>query len=558
MAERYLQWRDDGGQGHRFDLVDGEISIGRKPGSMLQLPYGYISGQHAKIVNEEDAVTIVDTDSTNGTYVNDQPVTRQRLRSGDRIRLGQLEVTYWDPVDSPAPGPGAAQDPAGPAETFSDLDLNSILATATGIAPQSELEKMSLLLDFQYQWGQQFSPEAMFQQILKSALQISGAERGYILLRGEEDFEYEVGLDANLNLLAEKRFLTSRTVMQGVAREGRPVFMTEGLEGDLASQESIVARNVRAVACLPLTRLAEDGVSQEVMGILYLDSTKTMHALSGLDERILGKLALEAGNVLEKIEMIRGIEEKKVLEKELALARETQAGLLPHALPEVEGLRVRAYSQPTRYVSGDFHDFIEPPGEGLVAVLADVSGKGVAASLLGSSLQGALQTLVRIGLTPDAAVNAVNAYACDRSEAHRFVTLFLLAVDGEGEGSYMNAGHVPPYLYRAAAGEIEKLGTGDLILGMFEDATFQRRPLRLAEGDTLLVYSDGLTDATNAEGEMFGEERVRRLVESLGAEGAESLEAGILQALDGFVAGVEQTDDITFIVIERHAPEEPI
>jgi sigma-B regulation protein RsbU (phosphoserine phosphatase) len=249
--------------------------------------------------------------------------------------------------------------------------------------------------------------------------------------------------------------------------------------------------------------------------------------------------------------MIRDLEEKKTLEKELALAHETQVGLLPRQVPEVEGLRIRAYNRPTRYVSGDFYDFIEAGGERLVAVLADVSGKGVAAALLGSSLQGALQTLLRSGLGAKAALDAANAYVCERSEEHRFVTLFLVDLGPGGDGIYLNAGHVPAYLFRAATGEVEEQTAGDLILGMFDYVSYQQRPLRLDEGDMLFIYSDGLTDAANAAGEMFGEERLRSLVAEMGGRGADRLEHGILQALESFVAGVEQTDDITFLVIER-------
>src|SRR5206468_8932757 len=131
------------------------------------------------------------------------------------------------------------------------------------------------------------------------------------------------------------------------------------------------------------------------LGILYLDSTKKMHSLSGLDQRILNKLGVEAGNVLERVEMIKSIEQRKKLEQELTLAEETQRSLLPQTLPSVRNLNIRAFSKPTRYVGGDFYDFVELESGQLAGVLADVSGKGISASLLSSMLLGCLQMQLR-------------------------------------------------------------------------------------------------------------------------------------------------------------------
>ncbi len=173
-------------------------------------------------------------------------------------------------------------------------------------------------------------------------------------------FEYVVGMDGDGHIMEESEFMqASQTVVRQVATTGEDVFMTEGIDGDLAQQDSIVAMNLRALACLPLKWISPDSEEMEVRGILYLDSTKTMHALSGLDEKILGKLALEAGNVFEKLNMLEALEDRKVFEKEMALAQETQRTLLPPALPKNESYALRAFSKPTHHVGGDFYDFYD-------------------------------------------------------------------------------------------------------------------------------------------------------------------------------------------------------
>jgi len=309
--------------------------------------------------------------------------------------------------------------------------------------------------------------------------------------------------------------------------------------------------HLRAVACMPLKWITEDSEVADVRGILYLDSTKTMHALTGLDQKILTKLAGEAANVFEKLGLIEAFEEKKALEKELALARETQTALLPNRLPEIPGFELGAFSHPTRHVGGDFYDFLKRDSSTLAAVLADVSGKGISAALLSSLVQGALQMECRSKSPLSESLNLVNLYLCEKSQANRFVTLFLFAFDGDGSGEYLSAGHNPAYLYRAASGEIEELPSKDLVLGAFRFAKYQSAPLQMHRGDVLFVYSDGITEAMNPHDEMFGEERLINVIRQCALLGCKELERSVLQTIQEFTEGMAQTDDMTFLIVQR-------
>ncbi len=546
MAVPHLEWKDSLGTLQSYEISSDQVLIGRKSDSDVVLPNPYISRHHAKIVQDGDRFWLADLGSTHGTYLNGQRIERETLRSGDRIGVGrdQVEITFRSGELSSV----SRDEEASEAMQTAFLNLTAMMPLET--TEKSELEKISLLLDFQYQWGQQFSGDAMFHQILSSALTISGAERGFILRRKDKEYEYARGLDSNMKTLSEAEFSTSQTIINQAA-EGEPVFMTEGISGEFAQQESIVAMNLRAVACLPLKGIASDQAAPEVLGILYLDSTKTMHALSGLDQKILDKLAIEAGNVMEKLDMLRGLQERQVLEQELALARETQVNLLPQEVPHFEGFLIRAFSRPTRHVGGDFYDFIHLKNGDLAGILADVSGKGISASLLSSSLQGALHMQLRSDTHPEAVLNELNNYVCERSQPNRFVTLFFFTLDPEGKGAFISAGHNPSYLYRAGSGQVEELGSAGLILGAFDFATYESNPMQLEPGDILLVYSDGLTEAANPEEELFGEENLIRLIRRHGGGGAELLEEKIFEALDKFTRGMDQTDDITFMLIER-------
>ena len=268
--------------------------------------------------------------------------------------------------------------------------------------------------------------------------------------RGE--FAYALGIDNDGNPLGQTDFPEERQQRGGarVGQEGQPVFMTQGIHGDLAGSESIVAMNLRAVACLPLVAISHETDASAVMGILYLDSRKHMHSLSGLDEKLLTRLAGEAGHVLEKLEMVVALAERRRIEQELAVAEETQRTLLPHSLPQSEPFSIRAFCRPTRQLGGDFYDFISVQNGKLTGVLGDVSGKGIPAALLSSLTLGALNMEFRSSAQAGMVLNGVNKLLCEKTPAHRFVTLFLFQLDVAGRVTLHQRGAQSRLLWRSA------------------------------------------------------------------------------------------------------------
>jgi serine phosphatase RsbU (regulator of sigma subunit) len=414
----------------------------------------------------------------------------------------------------------------------------------------SDLEKILCLLDFQNEWNQVFTPENALNQILESALKISGAERAFIMTPKGDGFGYAAGMDGERRKLSESQFGASQSIVREVAAKRREIFMVEGIEGDFKAQASIVGMNLRAIACLPLVGIPTGGDSTQILGILYLDSKKAMHSLSGLDQKILNKLAVEAGNVLERVELLKSIEQRKTLERDLALAEETQRSLLPREIPKLEHLKLSGFSRATRYVGGDFYDFqVRDSGE-VVAVLADISGKGVAASVLSSMLLGCLQLRLQDGDSPRDALDRLNKFLHAKASG-RFATMFVCSISPDGTGHYISAGHNPAYLYRAGNASIEELHSTSLVLGAFDFVTFEATPVEMRRGDVLLAYSDGLTEAENVGGEMFGEERVKDIVMKEAPAGAGKVHAALISSIGEFTRGRDQTDDITIVIAER-------
>jgi phosphoserine phosphatase RsbU/P len=536
-----LKWKAADGRSQEYLVAAPEIVIGRGGGADLLLPSLHVSRRHAKLVCEAGTYAIQDLESSYGTFVNGERIARSVLRHGDRIIFGKGDEFHFY-VDS--------------AEQRQDLDTTKIvqrsLVDLGKVLPSeaSDLEKMLCVLNLQNEWNQVFTPENALNQILENALRISGAERAFIMTQGVEGFGYAAGMDGRNRKLSESQFRTSQSIVRNVVAKRHAVFMVEGIQGEFAAQESIVGMNLRAVACLPLLGIRTGGDSSEILGILYLDSTKAMHSLSGLDEKILNKLAVEAGNVLERVEMMKSIEQRKTLERDLALAEDTQRSLLPREIPKLEHLKLSAFCRPTRYVGGDFYDFQVMPAGELLFVIADVSGKGVAASVLSSMILGCLQLRLQDGDPPASALNRLNRFLCTKSSG-KFATMFLCSIAPDGKGQYISAGHNPAFIYRAADGTIDELASTSLILGMFDFAMFEATPIEVRPGDVLLAYSDGLTEAENVKEEMFGEDRVKEIIRREAPAGTDRLHDALIASIAEFTRGRDQSDDITLVIAER-------
>jgi serine phosphatase RsbU (regulator of sigma subunit) len=274
-----------------------------------------------------------------------------------------------------------------------------------------------------------------------------------------------------------------------------------------------------------------------------------------LETRNYSKVLEETVRELEasrEVIRLKTLEERKASERELALAQETQESLLPRCLPQFENFRIHAFNTPTRYVGGDFYDFLQLSSGPWMGVLADVSGKGISAALLSSMVLGALSVEFHYGTQPQEVLNRVNRLLCEKSLPYQFVTLFLFLLGPDGAGQFISAGHNPVYLFRSATGEIEQMVSDSFFLGMFDFASYECRPFHLDKGDILVVYSDGLTDAQNQQAEMFGEKRLLQLIRQRAPSGCDALEGALLEAIREFTQGLPQTDDITFVLVEKY------
>jgi serine phosphatase RsbU (regulator of sigma subunit)/pSer/pThr/pTyr-binding forkhead associated (FHA) protein len=512
------------------------FGIGRRETNDLRLAGSEVSRDHAEIVAEKGAFVVRDKQSRYGTYVNDEPITERALSHGDRIRLGRS---------------GGAELVFLLADTAPSQDK----ATTTAIG---DLRQIAALLDGLRALGSGRVLDDVLALVLDSAIEVTGAERGFIMLANPatNELEFKLARGRRQQPLSGTSFATSRKIPEEVFRTGEPKILADLLDGELANVHmGTVALGIRNVQCVPLKLVRyvdrlDDVSGERRIGVLYLDSREKGTFLSGSTRGALETLATEAAVAIENARLYRETMEKAKMEQEMRIAAEIQQALLPKAGHSGSFFRTAASSIPCRSIGGDFYDYVDLRGGSFGFALGDVAGKGPPAALLSAMMQGIFAAQAAASDTPSETIARVNLALYKRGIESRFVTLMYGALEPDGRLTYCNAGHNPPLIIPSAAGgSVRRLEVGGPIVGLFEAATFQEETVTLSPGDLLLVFSDGVSEALSADGEEYGEERIIKTAKAHpGATPAELLQA-IFADVRVFTRGAAQSDDITAMVL---------
>jgi sigma-B regulation protein RsbU (phosphoserine phosphatase) len=320
--------------------------------------------------------------------------------------------------------------------------------------------------------------------------------------------------------------------------------LTRVPEGDERRSEGSLLQALNARLLVPLV------TKNRLLGFVLLGEKRSEEPYSREDKELLLAASQQAAIALDYAQLIESTAEQAVLKRDLELATEVQQNLLPTVSPPVPGLDYAGICKPARGVGGDYFDFLQLEGGKLGLALGDISGKGVGAAILMASLQAMLRSQAPLrGEAVDALASGMNRLMAASTDGSKFSTFFYGVYDPEsGLLTYVNAGHNPPVLLRAAGGEAERLTATGMLLGMFPEAPYKRGQVRLEPGDLLVVFSDGVSEAFNEAGEEFGEERLVALLNERRGESARSLCASVVDAVNQFAGAALQSDDVTLVV----------
>jgi sigma-B regulation protein RsbU (phosphoserine phosphatase) len=286
----------------------------------------------------------------------------------------------------------------------------------------------------------------------------------------------------------------------------------------------------------------------ETIGVLYVDSANIGGGMSPEQIDAFDTLASEAAMAIYNAKLYKESQEKRKLDEELGIAREIQQALLP--APDISLPFVSAHSLnlSCREVGGDYFDYFDMDGGRLGFALGDVAGKGMPAALLAAMLQGIFCAQTLLNLPLPKMISNINCSLAKRGTGNRFVTFFFGILDAEGNCTYSNAGHNPPFLIRPD-GSLQELTEGGVVLGLFPDAVYEANTIRLQPGDHLVLFTDGLLEARNIGGEEFGEQRVRDLLQKNAKAVSSTILHRLQEELALFSAMTPQHDDITMMVL---------
>ena len=404
----------------------------------------------------------------------------------------------------------------------------------------------------------------MLTSVVDAALAVTGAERGFLLLRKGEDLETRVARNHQGQALSDSDLRVPRRVIRRALEHRRELlsmnFDPHGEVG-LRPEQSIADLELRSVISVPLVRISTSAgagatnvfsTANETVGMLYLDSRIGKADLAGGNRELLQTLAIEASTVLENARLLEEERAKQRIEEELNLARSIQQSLLPRHLPDEGWFRACGSSVPSHQVGGDYFDVIPLSQSCWTMVAADVSGKGVGSALLASLLQGAFITASANAAILQARVHALNRFLFQRTEGEKYATVFYAIFELQGRLQYLNAGHCSPLVVHAN-GSWEYLETTGMPVGLMEAVEYGVAEKQLSCGDKIVVYSDGVTEAQNDLGEFFGRKRLREAAQAQATGSSRDLHDAIRSAVTGFTEGAPQSDDVTLVVIEYRA-----
>jgi serine phosphatase RsbU (regulator of sigma subunit) len=530
-------------------VTHSPFHLGRGSDNHLLLEDARISHRCASIVEGKGGHTLVDRGSHTGVFINGEKVVKRTLCDGDRIAFGL--------------GDGCTiifRSTAAQATLANVLARMGKQPNGEAAHPAHGLTRLNLLLEATSLLHSQLPLDSVLGAMLDHAISITKAESGLLL---EPDgagvmkpllARNSSGESLALEHLSHNQAALERALEQKSASFSSDVPHFGALPGN---GEGNGHPHLRSIVVTPLlASSASDSEASggdargELLGAIYLHSRHSS-AFSELDCQILDALGCEASSILGNARHLQRERERRLLEHELSIARNIQQALLPKGFRDFLHLTITGANYPCIAVGGDYYDVYPVSDDRTAVLIADVSGHGLGAAMLTTMLQGAL-TGMRLVEDPVRVFNQINQLLCGHSEVGKYATMFFSILGSDGTLEYIKAGHPSPLLLRR--GEISELYTeGSFPVGLIAEAEFSAASVQLEPEDTLILFSDGVTEAEDPDGNEFGVDRLREVLAGHENDSLDQLKKLVLEAVDRFARGAAQLDDITVLVVRYRA-----
>ncbi|HUY93584.1 MAG TPA: SpoIIE family protein phosphatase [Pirellulales bacterium] len=561
----FLQALNGLNAGQLFPLQGKRSVLGRHPDCDIVLDVGAVSRQHAQILELDHQFYVEDLESRNGTFVNNELVKgRHRLQENDQVKVCDLLFSFHLAPPKPLTAEGDTDDSeaalgqtGGLALLVEDSNLSSstimstVKASRAGLraSPVNAEMKLKALLEITHALGAALSLDDVLPKLLDSLFKIFlQADRGFVVLQVGDNGPLIPKAVKQRRGNGQETIRISRTIVRQ-AMEAKEAILSADAATDsrFDSSQSIADFRIRSMMCAPL--VDSDG---HALGVIQIDTLDQRTPFLQDDLDVLASVAGQAAFAVENAQLHEAALRRQVLERDLQLARSVQQGFLPQKAPEVEGYEFFDFYEPANQVGGDYFDYVPLPGGRLAVIVADVSGKGIAAALLMAKLSSEARYVLASSAGPAEALMRLNA-GFTSSWEDRFVTCALAIIDCQThEVQLANAGHMAPFL-RHPDQRVESIGeeqTG-VPLGVAADFPYEQLSIALEAGAGLALFTDGFSEAMNRDNELYGLKRLEQQLHHK-ASGVKQLGQLILSDVKQFVGNRSQSDDMCLLCFGRN------
>lgn len=557
-----------GGQSTPYDLTDDEVILGRHPDCGIQLPSNMVSRRHARVFKQGKDFAIEDLESGNGTFVNGTRIDSSTVLGHDaRIKLGPILLRFESDKAPAAPTTSTAVSSATAAVTQTGefaLDISSgdsdgatIMGSVENVSGFGMLDvrpevKLKAVIEISRSLAGTVNVMEILPRILDTLFEIfPHADRGSILLKNAETGKMFPAAQKHRREEEDATVRLSSTILNKVLEDKTGILSADAANDDrFDASESISNLTIRSMMCVPLLSL--DG---EPMGVINIDTQNPLNQFKKEDLDLLLAVAGQAALSYESARLLVTYMQKQKQDSEMQIAMAVQRALLPEELPEIDGYEFFASYDSAQAVGGDYYDVIELGDNKVCLSFGDVAGKGVPGALIMSRISSVVQNTMRFCQDVGEAVVTINDMMCVNMAEGRFVTYVLAIVDTKTHDmTLVNAGHMSPMI-RKVDGSVEEFDeeTIGLPIGVVEDYPYEVVSRKLGPGEMVVLFTDGVDEAMNHEGELYTLERLRKFVENGPASTAE-MGKTLLADVRKHADGRPQNDDITIMTFGR-SPE---
>ncbi len=554
-----------GGESKNFDLTGDEAVMGRHPECAIQLESNMVSRRHARVFKNGSQFFIEDLGSGNGTIVNGEKVEGSlQLKNEDRIKLGPILLRFED----------AAASPAGKKKPLSD-EFSTVPGTKLGIEVSAGSDDASMIMGSVGSnpfGGITVRPEAKLKAVLEITRSLAGtvdlqailpkildtlfsifpqADRGCILLKEEGKTQMIPRAIKHRRTGDDDSVKLSRTILNKVLTEKTGILSADAAnDARFNASESISNFTIRSMMCVPLL-----GLNGDPLGVINIDTQNPLKQFQNEDLDLLMAVAGQAAVTFENARLLVSFMEKQKQDNEMDIARAVQHALLPEKMPEVPGYNFFASYESAQAVGGDYYGCsTKEDGKKVCLAFGDVAGKGVPASLVMSRLSSVVQSTLEFVDDVGEACERINNHMCANAVEGRFVTFTLVVLDVvTHEMALVNAGHMSPMI-RRPDGSVEDFAEEQvgLPIGVVEGIPYEVARRTLEPGETVVIYTDGVSEAMNPASDLFGTDHLRQFI-SKNTSNPTELGKLILKDVKRHAAGRYQNDDITLMSFGRLA-----